>query len=138
MHQVRPFFHRVRELRTSGISRSFSSTRNLYKSPARVDGAPIDSPHEMPLSPRWLSDLKSRIKKIQDSSPEKMERASILSDDIEARWLELLAGPEGFPTSPEWRGLDGREIVWGEMVSGRNNFIQSQAANVTRLDVSNV
>src|SRR5690554_4335371 len=125
MRLVRPFFHRFRELQTSGISRSFSSTRNLYKSPARVDGAPTDSPREVPLSPRWLSDLKSRIEKIRDSSPGKIENASILSDDIEARWLELLAGPEGFPTSPEWRGLDGREIVWGEMVSCRYNFIQS-------------
>lgn len=66
-----------------------------------------------------MSDLKVRIKRIQDSSPDKAARANALSEDIENRWLDLLAGSEGFLTSPEWRALDGREIIWGDIVSRR-------------------
>jgi hypothetical protein len=29
----------------------------------------------------------------------------------------MLAGPEGFLMGREWRGLDQREVVWGDMVS---------------------
>lgn len=33
-------------------------------------------------------------------------------------WRELLAGSEGFLTGRGRAGIEGREVVWGEMVSG--------------------
>ncbi len=33
-------------------------------------------------------------------------------------WRELLAGSEGFLTGRARAGCEGRQVVWGEMVSG--------------------
>lgn len=33
-------------------------------------------------------------------------------------WRQLLAGSEGFLTGRGRAGIEGREVVWGEMVSG--------------------
>ena len=90
-------------------------SRNGFASAASQGGDAGSS--DEPLASRWLSDVRSRIRKIQDSSPDKADRAGAISRDIDSRWLDLLAGPEGFITDPEWRALDGREVIWGDIVS---------------------
>ena len=45
-----------------------------------------------------------------------MEAAAIL-DEISRDWRELLAGSEGFLTSPQRRGLFRRRVIWGEQDS---------------------
>ena len=95
--------------------RAFSSITRFNQSPATNAGSAAEAPTE-PLPSRWLPDVKSRIRKIQDSSPSKADRANAISQDLDNRWLDLIAGSEGFLTQPEWRGLDRREIIWGDIV----------------------
>lgn len=47
-----------------------------------------------------------------------MDQASAMLAEIAKDWRELLAGSEGFLTSPGRRGLYRQAVVWGEMVSG--------------------
>jgi LmbE family N-acetylglucosaminyl deacetylase len=70
------------------------------------------------LSPRWLSDVKSRIGKcimFGIDSAQTQEAGSILQE-TSRDWRELVAGSEGYLTAKEWRGLYRQEVVWGEMV----------------------
>lgn len=99
--------------------RAFSSINRCNQSVATNAGSTADAPIE-PLPSRWLPELKSRIKKIQETSPEKADKANAVSQDIDNRWLDLIAGSEGFLTQPEWRGLDSREIIWGDIVGGNS------------------
>jgi hypothetical protein len=45
---------------------------------------------------------------------EQIKRAGAVLGALTAEWKELLAGSEGFLTGGR-RGLDSREIAWGEM-----------------------
>lgn len=107
----------LRLCRFSTPARRFSSINRCSQSAASDTNGAAETPTE-PLPSRWLPDLKSRIKKIQDASPSKAGRADALSQDLDSRWLDLIAGSEGFLTQPEWRGLDRREIIWGDIVRG--------------------
>ena len=107
----------LRLCRFSTSARRFSSINRYSQSAASNTNGAAETPTE-PLPSRWLPDLKSRIKKIQDASPSKAGRADALSQDLDSRWLDLIAGSEGFLTQPEWRGLDRREIIWGDIVRG--------------------
>jgi hypothetical protein len=76
------------------------------------------TPSTAALPPRWLSDVKSRIGKCINfgiSSAQSAEAGSILQE-TSSEWRDLVAGSEGFLTSPQWRGLYRQEVVWGEMV----------------------
>lgn len=70
------------------------------------------------LSPRWLSDVKSRIGKCImfgiDSA--QTQEAGWILQEMSTDWRELVAGSEGFLTGKEWRGLYRQDVVWGEMV----------------------
>ncbi|KAH7140148.1 thioesterase-like superfamily-domain-containing protein [Dactylonectria estremocensis] len=70
-------------------------------------------------NPRWLSDVKARLKRCQDLdiAPERMKKSKELFAYIQSHWLELLAGEEGYLTAKEWRGLDNHQVTWGDMVS---------------------
>ncbi len=97
--------------------RAFLSISRCSQSAATNTASTVDAPIE-PLPSRWLPDLRSRIKKLQESSPAQADKASAISRDLDSRWLDLIAGSEGFLTQPEWRGLDRREIIWGDIVRG--------------------
>ena len=78
--------------------------------------ASTETPATASLSPRWLSDVKQRIGKciIFGLQPEQKTEAGAILDEICRDWRELLAGSEGFLTSPQRRGLFRRRVIWGE------------------------
>lgn len=45
-----------------------------------------------------------------------MEAGAIIKE-LAQNWRELVAGSEGFLTGMGRAGFEGREVVWGEMVS---------------------
>ena len=72
------------------------------------------------LPARWLSDLKSRIGKciIFGLKPEQVDEAGNILKVVAREWRDLVAGSEGFLTGRGRAGAEGREVVWGDMVSG--------------------
>ncbi|KAF2827674.1 hypothetical protein CC86DRAFT_214733 [Ophiobolus disseminans] len=78
-----------------------------------------DTPATAALSPRWLSDVKTRIGKciMFGINPSQTQEAGSILQEISTDWRELVAGSEGFLTSKEYRGLYRQEVVWGEMDS---------------------
>lgn len=70
------------------------------------------------LSPRWLSDVKTRIGKCITFGlkPEQTQAAGKILQELARDWRELVAGSEGFLTEKSRRGLYRQEVVWGEMV----------------------
>ena len=46
--------------------------------------------------------------------PEQTTEAALITQEIARDWRELLAGSEGFLTSPKRRGLFRHRVVWGE------------------------
>lgn len=72
------------------------------------------------LSPRWLSDLKTRIGKcIQFGiSNEQTKEAGAILQEMGDNWRDLMAGSEGFLTGKGRWGLYRHQVVWGEMVWG--------------------
>jgi len=71
------------------------------------------------LSPRWLSDLKTRIGRCIHFglNPEQSKDAGIILQELTTDWRDLVAGSEGFLTGKGRMGLYRQEVVWGEMVS---------------------
>lgn len=71
------------------------------------------------LSPRWLSDLKQRIGKCLTFglTPAQTAVAGGILAEVARDWRELLAGSEGYLTSPDRRGLHRWPVAWGELDS---------------------
>jgi hypothetical protein len=92
------------------------------------------------LSPRWLSDIKTRIGACLSfglTPPQHALAGSILSE-IASDWRELVAGSEGFLTSPTRRGLHRWPVAWGEQDSmvrldthGRHAFSVDEEAKAS-------
>lgn len=78
-----------------------------------------DAPITAHLGPRWLSDLKKRIGRCINFGidAEKMREAGVILACLAKDWRELVAGSEGFLTSPDRRGLYRQGVVWGEQVN---------------------
>jgi hypothetical protein len=101
----------------SAYNRSIRKSYQLRRSIREYASA--ETPATAALSPRWLSDVKQRIGKCITfglRQEQKTEAAAIL-DEICIDWRELLAGSEGFLTSPQRRGLFRRRVIWGEQDS---------------------
>ena len=71
------------------------------------------------LSPRWLSDLKTRIGACISFglTPAQTAVAGSILDEVARDWRELVAGSEGYLTSPSRRGLHRWPVAWGEQDS---------------------
>lgn len=71
------------------------------------------------LSPRWLSDAKQRIGKCitWGLTPPQTATAGAILSEIARDWRELVAGSEGWLTSPERRGLHRWPVAWGDQDS---------------------
>lgn len=85
---------------------------------ARSQSTSTPAPATDALSPRWLSDVKTRIGKCISfgiGAEQTREAGSVLAE-VARDWRELVGGSEGFLTGKEWRGLYRQEVVWGEMV----------------------
>ena len=70
------------------------------------------------LPPRWLSELKARIGKCLSFGlrPAQIDEAGRVLRVVARDWRELLAASEGFLVGRGRAGLEGQEVVWGEMV----------------------
>lgn len=93
-------------------------TRVPVPRPPQYRFSSTDVPATEKLSPRWLSDVRTRIGKcimFGINEAQTNEAGSILQE-VASDWRELLAGSEGFLTGEEYRGLYRQEVVWGEMV----------------------
>ncbi|EXJ88293.1 hypothetical protein A1O1_05223 [Capronia coronata CBS 617.96] len=81
--------------------------------------APAHGESKTAVSPRWLSDTKTRIGKCITfgmSAPQVDEAGQILRT-LGREWRELVAGSEGFLTDETRAGLHRHQIVWGEQDS---------------------
>jgi len=97
-------------LQTSQLrSKSISATSNDL----------VDAAVTATLPSRWLSDLKQRIGYCINFGlgHEQTIEAGAISKVLAQDWRELLAGSEGFLMGRGRAGFEGREVVWGEMVS---------------------
>jgi hypothetical protein len=77
------------------------------------------NPQETSLSlppSRWTSELPARIGKCLSfgCNAQQVSQAAAVLRVIATEWKDLLASSEGFLTGGR-RGLDAREIAWGEM-----------------------
>ncbi|KAK1977932.1 thioesterase-like superfamily-domain-containing protein [Colletotrichum cereale] len=68
------------------------------------------------LTPRWLSELQARITRCAGRGLQgrRAEELEAVRNAVDAQWLELFAGREGFLTGPGWRGLDRHTVTWGD------------------------
>ncbi|KAK2008199.1 hypothetical protein LZ32DRAFT_665453 [Colletotrichum eremochloae] len=75
------------------------------------------------LSSRWLSDLQARIARCasQGLQGRQAEELEAVRQAVDAQWLDLFAGREGFLTGPGWRGLDRHTVTWGDQ-GGRDKI----------------
>jgi hypothetical protein len=71
------------------------------------------------LSPRWLSDVKTRVGACITFglTPPQMALAGSILEEIADNWRELVAGSEGYLTSPIRRSLHRWPVAWGEQDS---------------------
>lgn len=71
------------------------------------------------LSPRWLSDVKTRVGTCLSFglTPPQIALAGSILEEIADDWRELLAGSEGYLTTPTRRGLHRWPVAWGEQDS---------------------
>ncbi|KAL7624962.1 hypothetical protein AAE478_004176 [Parahypoxylon ruwenzoriense] len=98
-----------------GPAASTRAHRQLYSS-----SSSFSSSFELPPPPpsRWHSDLKARVGKciLFGCSREQAQQASGILQVLATEWRALSAGAEGFLTGGR-RGLEGQQVVWGEMDS---------------------
>jgi hypothetical protein len=93
--------------------------RHLSAATARFRSSPSarESPETVSLPPpRWTTDLPARIGKCLafGCNTQQVSQAAAVLRTIATEWKALLAESEGFLTGGR-RGLDAREIAWGEM-----------------------
>ncbi|KAI1371334.1 thioesterase-like superfamily-domain-containing protein [Hypoxylon crocopeplum] len=98
--------------------RSFlPSSASSISSSRALSSSSLSDPPSLPPS-RWYSDLKARLGKciLFGCSREQAHRAAGVLRALATEWRELTAGAEGFLTGGR-RGLEGQQVVWGEMDS---------------------
>lgn len=85
-----------------------------------ISTAPPSANISAALPARWLSDLKQRIGKciIFGLNQDQIDEAGNIMRIVARDWRNLIAGSEGYLTGRGRAGIEGRAVVWGEMVSG--------------------
>lgn len=91
--------------------RPFSASTGRVRSTSDPSAAIPEAPPS-----RWIADLRARIGKCLTfgCNGQQINQAAEVLRVIATEWKELLAGSEGYLTGGR-RGLDGREVHWGEM-----------------------
>jgi hypothetical protein len=110
---------RVASAPTPSLRRAFSASPARSISSQTSPGQPKPEQESFPPPPpRWITDLCARIGKCLafGCNAHQISQAADVLRAIATEWKELLAGSEGFLTGGR-RGLDGRQIAWGEMDS---------------------
>ncbi|KAK5055962.1 hypothetical protein LTR84_012512 [Exophiala bonariae] len=129
--------------RIGHIARRLTSTTNDAVTIRQYSAAAVPKTEEpkTPVSPRWLSDTKTRIGKcITFGLPAPLvDEAGKILRVLGTDWRNLVAGSEGYLTDKERAGLHRQSIVWGEQDSmGHVNnvmyvrFAESGRCNWTR------
>ncbi|KAK4191274.1 thioesterase-like superfamily-domain-containing protein [Podospora australis] len=115
---------------TISLRRPFSVSSSRQNSTSSEQQLPPPPPS------RWISDLRERLGKclIFGCNDQQVTRASSVLRALAEEWKELLAGSEGFLTDGR-RGLDNRQIAWGEMdsfghVNNVNYYRYAESARV--------
>ncbi|KAI8624368.1 thioesterase-like superfamily-domain-containing protein [Xylariaceae sp. FL1651] len=95
-------------------SRFYSSST----SPNTVTSAVSETPPPPPPPSRWVSDVRARIGKCIafGCDPTQARQAASIMNILAKEWRVLSAGSEGFLSGGR-RGLEGQQVVWGEMDS---------------------
>ncbi|KAK4181508.1 thioesterase-like superfamily-domain-containing protein [Triangularia setosa] len=114
-----------------------SLQRPLSVSPSSPLNASPTKNELPPLPPKqWIPDLRARLGKciIFGCSNAQISRAASVLRALAVEWKDLVAGSEGFLTGGR-RGLDGRQIAWGEMdsfqhVNNVNYYRYAESARV--------
>lgn len=88
----------------------------LYRFQSTNSGS--SDPATSSLSPRWLSDLKTRIGKCINFgiNSQQIEEAGAILHEVNLDWRDMVAGSEGFLTGKHRWGLYRQQVAWGEMV----------------------
>ncbi|KAF2011736.1 hypothetical protein BU24DRAFT_355025 [Aaosphaeria arxii CBS 175.79] len=118
-----------RTIRTAATSTTTSTTTS-------------DKPPTASLSPRWLSDVKTRIGECIKFglNPTQTQEACAILHEVAHDWRGLVAGSEGFLTDKDSRGLYRQEVVWGEMprltpfIGHVNNVVYNRWAESARVN----
>ncbi|KAI1768045.1 HotDog domain-containing protein [Hypoxylon sp. FL1150] len=93
---------------------------NVTPSRRRRTFSSSSSSEPLPLpSSRWYADLRERLGKCVTfgCSHEQAQRAAGVLRALADEWRGLTAGAEGFLTGGRRMGLEGQQVVWGEMDS---------------------
>ncbi|KAL8975632.1 MAG: hypothetical protein Q9197_000107 [Variospora fuerteventurae] len=113
-------------------ARSDASIRMMSEYTQRFYGCSLDAARDLRptatapglvdvsnISARWLPELRSRIGKciIFGLGSAQIEEAGSILRVITRQWRDLLAGSEGFLVGRGRAGLEGHQVVWGEMDS---------------------
>lgn len=99
---------------TLSLRRPFSAAATTR---AHANQTTPDNGKSLPLPPpRWTSELPARIGKCLafGCNAQQVSQAAAVLRVIATEWRDLLASSEGFLTGGR-RGLEAREIAWGEM-----------------------
>ena len=93
-------------------SRKFRRQFSCSSTRQHVDPAAATAP----LNPRWLSDLKSRLGKCIHfgMNASQTTRAGLILAEVSRDWKALLAGSEGYLSSPYRAGMNSVPINWGD------------------------
>ncbi|KAL2167307.1 hypothetical protein VTG60DRAFT_1436 [Thermothelomyces hinnuleus] len=110
--------------------------RRPFSATSSSSQAPESEVQPPPPPPRWISDLPARIGKCLafGCNARQVSQAAGVLRTIATEWKELLAASEGFLTGGR-RGLESREIAWGEMdsfahVNNVNYYRYAESARV--------
>ncbi|KIX01744.1 uncharacterized protein Z518_09470 [Rhinocladiella mackenziei CBS 650.93] len=102
-------------------SQAFAASKTFSVTPRHYSSVPPPAQEETKsaLSPRWLSDTKSRIGKCITfgMSESLVNEAAQILQILGRDWRELVAGSEGYLTDPKRAGLHRQNVVWGEQDS---------------------
>ncbi|KAK4645727.1 hypothetical protein QC761_204110 [Podospora bellae-mahoneyi] len=118
-------------LRSRGLLSLPSFTKTLQRPLSTIT-------NQLPPPPpkQWIPDLRARLGKciIFGCTHSQITRASSVLKALSTEWKSLVAGSEGFLTGGR-RGLDGRQIAWGEMdsfqhVNNVNYYRYAESARV--------
>ncbi|KAH6641363.1 thioesterase-like superfamily-domain-containing protein [Chaetomium tenue] len=98
------------------MRRPFSAATTSPASARKTTPQPRETTSLSLPPPRWTSELPARIGKCLafGCNAQQVSQAAAVLRVIAAEWRDLLAGAEGFLTGGR-RGLEAREIAWGEM-----------------------
>lgn len=114
LHTMRPLARSVLPTRPLLIQRAPPPAARLQST-----SSPSKDASTTTLSPRWLSDIKTRIGKCIafGINKEQVDEAGDILHYVNVNWNDLVVGSEGFLTGKNRWGLHRQQVAWGEMVS---------------------